>query len=118
MRRIVAVVVALALVASVLMLPAPAQAWDRGFRHFHHFHGCCFFGGFAAGVFTGAVLGGVFAPVYAYPAPVYAYPAPAYVAPPTYAPPPPAYWYYCRSAGAYYPYVPSCPEGWVPVPAQ
>jgi hypothetical protein len=34
------------------------------------------------------------------------------------APPPPVYWYYCRSLGAYYPYVPSCPEAWVPVPAQ
>jgi hypothetical protein len=39
--------------------------------------------------------------------------------PPAYAytPPPPSYWYYCPSAGAYYPYVSSCPEGWVPVPA-
>ena len=27
------------------------------------------------------------------------------------------YWYYCPSAGAYYPYVDSCPEAWVPVPA-
>ena len=37
--------------------------------------------------------------------------------PPVYAPAPPsAYWYYCRSAGAYYPTVPSCPEPWVPVP--
>jgi hypothetical protein len=31
---------------------------------------------------------------------------------------PPVYWYYCRSYGAYYPSVPSCPEPWVPVPAQ
>jgi hypothetical protein len=36
-------------------------------------------------VFTGAVLGSAFAPVYAYPAPV---------APPTYEPPAPAYWYF------------------------
>jgi hypothetical protein len=34
-----------------------------------------------------------------------------------YAPPPQSYWYYCPSAGAYYPYVSSCPEVWVPVPA-
>ena len=27
------------------------------------------------------------------------------------------YWYYCPSYGAYYPYVASCPEAWVPVPA-
>jgi hypothetical protein len=36
-----------------------------------------------------------------------AWPPPAYV--------PPTYWYYCASAGAYYPYVPSCPEGWITV---
>jgi hypothetical protein len=27
------------------------------------------------------------------------------------------YAYYCPSAGGYYPYVPSCPEPWVPVPS-
>jgi len=27
-----------------------------------------------------------------------------------------AYWYYCRSAGAYYPYVKECREAWVKVP--
>ena len=32
-------------------------------------------------------------------------------------PPPPAqdYWYYCQSAGAYYPYVKDCPGGWMQV---
>jgi hypothetical protein len=38
-----------------------------------------------------------------------------YYAVPTY--PAPTYWYYCPSYGAYYPYVTSCPESWVPVPA-
>ena len=115
MKRMVTTVVVLSLAAAVLVLPAPADAWDRGFHHFHHFHHfhrCCFFGGFAVGAFTGVALGSAFAPVYAYPAPVYVAP------PPAYAPAPPAYWYFCRSAGAYYPYVPSCPEPWVPVPAQ
>jgi hypothetical protein len=37
--------------------------------------------------------------------PSYAYPMPA----------PRAYWYFCASAGAYYPYVQTCPEGWVTV---
>ncbi|HEU4438720.1 MAG TPA: hypothetical protein VFT36_05690 [Methylomirabilota bacterium] len=45
-------------------------------------------------------------------------PAPAEAAPP--APPAPpaatAYWYYCPSAKAYYPSVPSCSEEWVKVP--
>jgi hypothetical protein len=43
--------------------------------------------------------------------------APGYV----YTPPPvysPGYWYYCRSARAYYPYVPTCPESWVAVPVR
>jgi hypothetical protein len=28
----------------------------------------------------------------------------------------PSYWYYCESAGAYYPSVASCPEPWLKVP--
>jgi len=36
---------------------------------------------------------------------------------PSYVPAPSGYWYYCASAGSYYPYVASCPEAWVPVPA-
>ena len=48
--------------------------------------------------------------------------APVVVAPQTTAPaqPQPAtqLWYYCASSKSYYPYVPSCPEGWKPVPAQ
>jgi hypothetical protein len=39
-------------------------------------------------------------------------PAPAEPAP---APEPSAYWYYCQSAQAYYPNVPSCPEAWIKV---
>ena len=54
---------------------------------------------------------------WAYPAP----PAPPVIVqqpPPVYTEPPaPTYWYYCPSARAYYPYVSSCPEPWVPVPA-
>ena len=30
--------------------------------------------------------------------------------------PPESYWYYCPSAGAYYPTVPACPEPWIKVP--
>jgi hypothetical protein len=73
---------------------------------------------------------------YLYPAPVYPYPdpyappvvvgPPVVVAPPVVAAPPPPpvaapapqYWYYCDSAGGYYPYVPVCPGGWRAVPAQ
>jgi hypothetical protein len=30
--------------------------------------------------------------------------------------PPETYWYYCASAGAYYPTAPTCPEPWIKVP--
>jgi hypothetical protein len=70
---------------------------------------------------------------YFYPEPVYPYPDP-YMPPVTVinqqpqvvAPQPsapiqpqqtPQVWYYCDSAKSYYPYVPSCPEGWKTVPA-
>ncbi len=43
---------------------------------------------------------------------------PAPVDPPVYVQRPPTYWYYCPSADAYYPAVPTCPEPWVPVPAR
>lgn len=66
---------------------------------------------------------------YAYPQPVYPYPdpyvpptvivQPAPPAPPPAAvpPAPPASWYFCRDSGKYYPYVSTCPSGWVAVPA-
>jgi len=51
--------------------------------------------------------------------PYWAYPPapPIAQAPPVYVEPSPTYWYYCSSVGAYYPYVTSCPESWVLVPA-
>lgn len=63
---------------------------------------------------------------YFYPAPVYPYPNPwepppaIVVNPPLgYAPsaPPTQYWYYCESSRGYYPYVPTCADGWKQVPA-
>ena len=43
------------------------------------------------------------------PRPTYAYNPPVVpVAPP----PESGYWYFCNSAGSYYPYVRVCPEGW------
>jgi hypothetical protein len=68
------------------------------------------------------IAGGIW---YFYPYPVYPYPnpyePPVFVEPVPGAPPPPpptpSNWYYCESARNYYPYVPSCAEGWRPVPA-
>lgn len=54
-------------------------------------------------------------PAYAYG---WAYAPGNVYAPPVDVAPPPSYWYYCPSAGAYYPDVPACPEPWVPVPTQ
>ena len=46
-------------------------------------------------------------------------PSYVYAPPPVYSQPAPwGYWYYCPSARAYYPYVQSCPESWVAVPAR
>jgi hypothetical protein len=80
---------------------------SSGHRGHHHAHTRVFVGG---SFFFGPSF---------YPAPYY-YPVPVYAGPP---PAPPVYveqgqdpantlWYYCQSAGAYYPYVGECPEGW------
>ena len=46
-----------------------------------------------------------------------AYPSPAYpsASVPVPSQPQQSYWYYCKDSKAYYPYVTSCPSGWVPV---
>lgn len=72
----------------------------RGFGHPGFAHGGRFAHGFHGGHFGSfVVIGGVWYPWYAYP-----YPAPVYAN---------AWYYYCQSAGAYYPYVTYCPEPWV-----
>jgi len=125
-QRLVSIALA-ALVALVMVAPAYATGGHGGghgggrgssgghhgphpgFHHFHH----------RGRVFVGVV------PFFAYP---YWWDYPAYYYPPTVIQPEPPvyiqqqpggqpYWYYCPSAGAYYPNAPSCPEPWVPVPA-
>jgi hypothetical protein len=64
--------------------------------------------------FHGRAFVGVAPFVYA---PGYIYEPPVVAAPPEYVPGADGYWYYCQSAGAYYPTAPSCPEPWIPVPA-
>jgi hypothetical protein len=93
----------------------PDLGWWRGGRWVHGWHGSRF-------GWWWVVPGGW----YFYPAPVYPYPDP-YVPPGVVVqPPPPSVvqaqpqaqtWYYCDSAGGYYPYVPECPSGWRAVPA-
>lgn len=89
----------------------------RGFADHRRFDGRNFHRGGRGGVFIGVapfVVGGAIA--YG-AAPYYYDPGYAY-SPPAYSAPTPSYWYYCQSAGGYYPDVPSCAEPWVPVPAQ
>jgi hypothetical protein len=87
----------------------PASPSYRGFDGHRAFHR-----GGQARVFVGV------APFIAGPAYAYGWPAdPGEVySVPAYPTPPPSYWYYCPSAGGYYPDVPACPEPWVPVPTQ
>ena len=97
MKRLVATMVVLGLIAVALISPAPAFA-----------NGGRFWGGFAVGAFTGAIVGHILAPPVIYaappvvyqPAPVY-YPAPAYYPAPVYYPSTTCYdswvggyWYY------------------------
>ena len=76
-----------------------------------HPHG----GGGHVYIWGGPLWWGAPYPYWGYPAWWYV-PPPAAVEPPQYIQPePPAYWYYCPSANAYYPSVPTCPEPWVQV---
>ena len=81
-----------------------ARVWRRGrWRHSHHD------GSFG----WWWVVGGLW---YYYPQPVYPYPDPFVPGTVVYGPAGSGpYWYYCESAGQYYPYVTYCPEGWVAV---
>jgi hypothetical protein len=118
----------LVVVAVLVASATPSAARHGGWHHRPHVH---------AGP-------GWWGPPYRYyhPRPYYIYSPPPTVIveqPPTYVqqpaappapppPPPPAppaprapsaqqtYWYYCESARAYYPNVPTCPEPWIKVP--
>lgn len=72
-------------------------AHAHGFRHDGFRHDGRFFGG---GRFASSfvVVGGLWYPWYTTAVPVYANPG---------------YYYYCQSAGAYYPAVTACPEPWL-----
>jgi hypothetical protein len=124
----------LALAASLVMLAGTAQADPRWhgdihrfeYRDMHHWRGGLWRHDYHDGhMGWWWVVGGAW---YFYPQPVYPYPdpytppvivqpQPVIVAPQTAAPAPQQYWYYCEASRGYYPYVPSCPAGWKPVPA-
>jgi hypothetical protein len=124
------------LVAAVLLLTAvPSLAGARGGRghgrHGHGWHGRGWYGHGSHGhgyyrprVYIG--LGPAFwwgpgaawygpPPAYVYPRRVIVEQPAVYIQREPTPEPPPSYWYYCESAGGYYPSVPSCPEPWVKV---
>ncbi len=70
---VTALVAALALAVSV----KPASAWHGHHHHHGYRYGYGnFWGGFAAGTFTGLAVGALTAPQYVAPQPVYVYPSP------------------------------------------
>jgi hypothetical protein len=86
--------------------PGPVPYWG------HHHHGSGL--GIGAGLVLGSAL--LWAATRPPPVPVYVPPEPVVMAP--VAPPQNNWWYYCRPAGAYYPYVATCATGWEVVPAR
>lgn len=108
----------LALMISVSCLSAtPANADHRDGWRSHRGHDD------GAAVAAGLVLGTALLWAATRPAPTYYETqtvAPIVVAPPARmaAPPNADFWYYCRPAGAYYPYVGTCPVPWEVVPAR
>ncbi len=100
---------------------APHDGYGAGRYHGYYgrYHG--YYGGWWWGpaFVGGAVLGTALAyPYYYYPYP-YTYAQP--LQPQVYAEPQQEYWYYCKDPQGYYPYVTSCPGGWlrvVPTPPQ
>jgi len=107
----------------------PRGPWHADFRHFdRHDYWLWRRGGWRESWHDGRfgwwwIAGGEW---FFYPRPVYPYPEPYnYVplqtvvvqSPQPLAPQPQQYWYYCDSAGGYYPYVATCPSGWRAVPA-
>jgi hypothetical protein len=125
----------ISMLATVLLLAVvPSQAWGHGW-HGHGWRGHGGHGWHARGwhghgyysprisIGLGPAFGWGPGPVWYGPPPAWAYPPRVIVAePPVYIERQPAtslpssYWYYCESAGGYYPSVPTCPEPWLKVP--
>ena len=115
MRRSASGLVLLAL--SVLLSAAPEAAAAHGWGHWHHRHH--HYGWWGPRVIVAPPYAWGWGGYYPYPYP-YPYPAIVREEPQVYIerpdPPVEESWYYCESAEAYYPRVPSCPEPWVKVP--
>ncbi len=113
-------------IAFTVLLLSLAGAGVAQAAHGHGGHG-----GHGGRVHFGVVIGapywnswyfpGYYYPPYYAPYSPYYYPPAIERTPPVYVeqqPAPANDWYYCRATKAYYPYVRTCPEGWLRVPAQ
>ncbi len=113
-------VLLLALLAAVPAHAYVGRGWHRGAWHERGWDG-----GWIGPALIGGVIGYnlaypyryLYPYPYVYPYPVYQQAYPVYTEPIQIQPAAPV-WYYCDSAKGYYPYVPTCPEPWRPVPSQ
>ena len=100
------------LIALVMLVGLPGEASARG--RFHSHFG--FYFGYPSYYWGPRYYDPFYRPYYYYnPAPVYIEPPQPKVyvqQPSTY------YWYYCPAAQKYYPYVQTCPQGWLQVVPQ
>jgi len=108
---------AVLLLAVALLIAGPLPGHARGFGGFRGGGHIVVRGGHGWGwwpwVIGGAMVGSTLAAPYYYPPPVV-----VQAPPPLYAQPEQQqdyYWYYCQNPQGYYPYVKSCPSGWMKV---
>ena len=95
--------------ALLLLVPGAAVAHD------HHHGGWRPHVWFGVGPWWGPAPWWYYPPAY-YEGPAPVEPPPVYIEREPGGVPPPGYWYYCESAGAYYPSVETCPEPWLQIP--
>ena len=120
-KWIIFVVLALIVLSFAVPTPGHARGW-YGYRGGWGWGPGAFWGGAAFGAALAYPYYGYPYRYYGYPYPYgypYAYPPPyAYSQPPqpqVYAEPQQEYWYHCKDPEGYYPYVASCPSGWMRV---
>ena len=117
-----AVLLATALLLAVPMsgyAGGPHVSFGIGIGVSHPYYGGHYRGWWGPRFYWGAPI--VIAPSYPYPYYDVSPPVAVQPAPPAYAQPQQPqedYWYYCRNPQGYYPYVQSCPGGWMKVVPQ
>ena len=107
------------LLVMALLIAGPLPGHARGFGGFRGGGHIVVRGGHGWGwlpwAIGGAMIGSALSAPYYYPPP----PVVVQVPPPTYAEPEQQqqnyYWYYCQNPQGYYPYIKSCPSGWMKV---